>query len=231
MSDASRVSEMAFVRMDRPYRPAGTLMSSHARVALRLLRAPARRRRSGDRRGPPARARAPAANAGDDRLGELRSPGRPRVPGLGLDQQVRRGLSGQALLRRLRARQRGGGAGDPPRQGALRRRPRQRPAPRGRAGQHRRLPRAAPARGHHPRPRAGPRRPPHPRDEDQRVGPALRHRRLPRPPRGQPHRHGRGRGAGPRAPPQAHHRGLVGLPTAAGPRALPGDRRRGRRVT
>ena len=40
-----------------------------------------------------ARARPPAAHAGDDRLGELRSRLGARVPGLGADEQVRRGLS------------------------------------------------------------------------------------------------------------------------------------------
>ena len=44
-------------------------------------------------------------------------------------QQVRRGLSGQALLRRLRVRRRGREARHRPRQAALRRRARQRPAP------------------------------------------------------------------------------------------------------
>src|SRR3712207_8830238 len=42
----------------------------------------------------------PAAHAGDDRLGELRSAVDPRRAGLGPHQQVRRGLPGQALLRR-----------------------------------------------------------------------------------------------------------------------------------
>ncbi len=53
-----------------------------------------------DRRRAPPPGGAPRA----DRLGELREPARARGAGLGAHQQVRRGLSGQALLRRLRVR-------------------------------------------------------------------------------------------------------------------------------
>ena len=49
-------------------------------------------------------------------------------------------------------------------------------------------------------------------------------------PRGPPRRHGRGRAARPRAPAQADHRRLVGLPAPAGLRGVPADRRRGRRL-
>ena len=152
------------------------------------------------------------------------------MSGLGADEQVRRGLSGQALLRRLRVRRRDRAAGDRPREGAVRRRARQRPAARGRAGQHGRLPRAAAAGrdDHGPEPPA--RRPPQPRHEDQRVRPALRHR----PVRGlgdrPPDRHGRGRAPGQGASPQAPARRLVGLPARARLPPLPGDRRRGRRA-
>ena len=48
---------------------------------------------------------------------------------IGPDQQVRRRLSRQALLRRLRVRRHGGEPGPGSRQGPVRRRPRQRPAP------------------------------------------------------------------------------------------------------
>ena len=48
----------------------------------------------------------------------------------------------------------------------------------GRAGQHVRLPRAAAAGRHDHGPRAAARRPPQPRHEDQRLGPAVRHRAL-----------------------------------------------------
>ena len=148
------------------------------RSARRLLQPAARRGRSRDRRRARARARAPAAHAGDDRVGELRAAGRPRVPGLRADEQVRRGLSRQALLRRLRVRRRDRAARDRSREGAVRRRARQRAAARRRAGQRRRLPRAAAAGRHDPGPRAPARRPPHPRHEDQRVRPAVRHRAL-----------------------------------------------------
>ncbi len=124
------------------------------RPAARLLRPLPRRGRPGGRRRARRRARPPAADAGDDRLGELRAAVDPRVPGLGPDQQVRRGLPRQALLRRLRARRRDRAARDRPREGAVRRRARQRPAARRRAGQRRRLPRAAAAGRHDPGPRA-----------------------------------------------------------------------------
>ena len=131
-----------------------SLETRHDRPAARLLRAPPRRRRPRGRRGPRRRARAPAADAGDDRVGELRAAGRPRVPGQRAHQQVRRGLPGQALLRRLRARRRHRAARDRPREGAVRRRARQRPAARRRAGQRGRLPRAAAAGRHDHGPRA-----------------------------------------------------------------------------
>ena len=67
---------------------------------------------------------------------EFHQPGRPGGDGLRTDQQVRRGLSRQALLRRLRERRQGGGAGDRAGARSLRRRARQRPAPLGDAGQH-----------------------------------------------------------------------------------------------
>ena len=124
----------------------GGRFGPYDRTPARLLRAPARRGRPRGRRGHRPRARSPAEHAGDDRLRELRPPGRPRVPGQRADQQVRRGLPGQALLRRLRVRRHHRAARDRPREGALRRRPRQRPAARRRPGQHRRLPRAAAAR-------------------------------------------------------------------------------------
>ena len=47
---------------------------------------------------------------------------------------------------------------------------------------------------------------------------------------GPPHRHGRGRAARPRAPPEAHRRRLVRLPAPARLRRVPRDRRRGRRL-
>jgi hypothetical protein len=76
----------------------------------------------------PARDRTPVFRPRADRLGELRQRGRARSRRLGDDQQVRRRLPGQAVLRRLRVRGRGRIAGHRSREGALRRRARQRAA-------------------------------------------------------------------------------------------------------
>ena len=71
---------------------AAAMVGRRGRGAPRQLSdRPAGRGRSRDRRGPGPRARAPAAHAGDDRLGELRPPGGARRGRLGADQQVRRG--------------------------------------------------------------------------------------------------------------------------------------------
>ena len=94
---------------------------------------------------PPAarRGAAPGALARADRVRELRLRGGARGRGLGAHQQVRRGLPGPPLLRRLRGGRRGRGARDRARQGALRRRPRQRAAALGLAGERGGLPRAS----------------------------------------------------------------------------------------
>ncbi len=147
--------------------------AAHDRSADRPFRAPARRSRPRGRGGDRPRDRAPAADAGDDRVGELRARGDPRVPGQRADEQVRRGLSRQALLRRLRAHRRDRAAGDRPREGAVRRRARERAAARGRAGQRVRLSRAAAAGRHDHGPRAAARRAPQPRHEAQRLGPPV----------------------------------------------------------
>ena len=94
------------------------------------------------------------------------------------DQQVRRGLPGPPLLRRLRVRRRHRDAGHRADQGPVRRRLRQRPAALRRAGQRRRHAGADQAGRHHPRPVAGARRAPHPRHADQLLRPALQRRRL-----------------------------------------------------
>ena len=201
-----------------------------ADLPLGLLQPAAGRGRPRDRRGARARARAPAEHARDDRVGELRPGLGARVPGLGPHQQVRRGLSGQALLRRLRVRRHRRAAGDRPRQVAVRRRARQRPAARRRAGQHRRLPGAARSRRLDDGTRALPRRPPHPRDAHQRLREALRDHPLPRRSRDQPDRHGRGRPDRARVPAEADPRRLVGVPADPRLRALPRDRRRRRRL-
>ena len=64
-----------------------------------------------------------------DRLGELRQPRRAGRAGVAAHQQVRRGLSGQALLRRLRARRRRRVARHRAREEAVRRRGGERAAP------------------------------------------------------------------------------------------------------
>ena len=116
-----------------------------------------------------------------DRLGELRQPGRARSRRLGADQQVRRRLSRQALLRRLRVRRRRRVAGDRAREGAVRRRARQRAAALGRAGEHGGLLHAAQARRHGARHEPGARRPPHARPSAQLLRQALHHRPVRRP--------------------------------------------------
>ena len=200
-----------------------------SRAARELPDRPAGRGRSRDRRRARGRAAAPAADAGDDRLGELRAAGGARRGRLGADQQVRRGLPRPPLLRRLRGGRRRRAAGDRPGQGAVRRRARQRPGPRRRPGQQRRLHGAARAGRHDPRPGPRPRRPPQPRDEDQRLRQALQPGRLPRPPRGllvdmdEVARARRGAQA------EADRRRLVRLPAPARLRRLPRDRRLGRR--
>ena len=84
---------------------------------------------------------------------------RPRGAGLRPDQQVRRGLPRQALLRGLRVRGQGRAARHRPREGALLGRARQRPAALGLAGQHGRVPHGPEARRHDPRHGPLPRRP------------------------------------------------------------------------
>ena len=172
----------------------------------------------------------PGDDARDDRLRELRAAGGARLPGLGAHEQVRRGLPGQALLRRLRVRRRRRAARDRAREGALRRRARERAAARRRAGERRRLPRAARAGRPHPRHEARPRRPPHARDEDQLLRPPLRHRRLRRARGGLAARHGRARADRRGRQAEADPRRLVRLPAPARLPALPRDRRLGRRA-
>ncbi len=199
------------------------------RASRELPNRPSGRGRSGDRRRAGGRAAAPAGDAGDDRFGELRAAGGARRGRLGADQQVRRGLPGPPLLRRLRGGRRRRAAGDRPCQGAIRRRARQRPVPLRSAGQQRRLHGAARTRGHLPRPRSRPRRPPQSRDEDQRLRHALQPGPVPRQQRRSAGRHGRGRRACRGAQAEADRRRLVRLPAPARLRRLPRDRRLGRR--
>ena len=84
---------------------------SGSRICEQLLSAASPRpiRRSP---APSPRARPPARRDRADRLGEHRQPRGARGAGLGADQQIRRGLSGQALLRRLPVRRHRRDAGD-----------------------------------------------------------------------------------------------------------------------
>ena len=129
-----------------------------------------------------AGARPPARRDRADRLGEHRLPRRARSAGLGDDQQVRRGLSGPALLRRLPVRRHGRGPGHRARQAPVRLPLRQRPAEFRQPGQPGRV-HGADAAGRHlhgPRPRR--RRPPHPRLAGQHVGQVVQRRALQRAP-------------------------------------------------
>ena len=144
-------------------------------------------------------------------------------------QQVRRGLPGQALLRRQPHRRVGG-----PRhragQGALRRRARQRAAPLRRQREHGRLPGAAGARRHDPRAVTRPRRAPHARLTGQRQRAALPLRVLQAQPERRTHRPRPGAGPRRRAPPADDRCRCNGLSAPHRGRAVPGDRRRGRRA-
>ena len=124
-----------------------------------------------------------------DRLREHRLARRARGAGLGADQQVRRGLSGQALLRRLRVRRHRRDARDRAREEAVRLRLRQRPAELRQPDEPGGVPGAAPARRHLHGPRPRRRRPPHPRLAGQHVGQVVQGRALRRAPRRPAHRH------------------------------------------
>ena len=111
----------------------------------------------------------PAASDRADRLREHRLARGAGGAGLDPDQQVRRRLSGQALLWRLRVRRRGRDPGDRPRQAAVRLRLRQRPALLRQPGQPGRVQRADQAGRPDPRHEPRRRRPPHARRQRQPV--------------------------------------------------------------
>ena len=102
-SDDARPQRAAW----RSQRPAGRqLCDFFCEEGTRRNEQPSSDHRSrGDGRHP-SRDRPPGAQPRADRLRELRQPRRARGAGLGPHQQVRRGLPGQALLRRLRVRRR-----------------------------------------------------------------------------------------------------------------------------
>ena len=201
----------------------------HERATREHPERPALRGRSRDLGGARRRAPPPAGDARDDRLRELRPAVGAGSGRLGADQQVRRGLPGAPLLRRLRGGRRRRAARDRPRHGAVRGRARERPGPCRRPGQQRRLHGADRTGRHDHGDGARSRRPPDARDETERLREALRGRRLPRQPRRSAGRHGRGRAARRGAPAEGDRRRLVGLPSAPRLRRLPRDRRRGRR--
>ncbi len=102
--------------------------------------------------------------------------------GLGVHEQVRRRLSRAPVLRRLRVRRRRRAPGHRSRQGAVRRRSRQRAAALGRAGEHGRVLHAAQAGRHGARHEPVARRPPHARPPAELLGQALHDRALRRAP-------------------------------------------------
>ena len=136
------------------------------------------RDRSGHRGAPRRRARAAARADRADRVGELHLAVDPRGRRLGADEQVRGGIPGQAVLRRLRDRRPDRAAGDRPGQGALPGRARERPAPCRCAGEHGGVSRAAAAGRHGAVAPARPRRPSDPRAQGQLLGAALHDRSL-----------------------------------------------------
>ncbi len=173
---------------------------------------------------------APGHRAAADRQRELHVAGSDARGRLGADQQVLRGLPGQALLRRQRRHRRRRVAGDRACQATVRRRPRQRATAQRRQRQHVRVPGAARHRRHRPRSEPRPRRPPHPRVARQRQRQALPLRSVQGHPRRRAHRHGSGARPRPRASPEDDRRRHDELPAPPRPRAVQGHRRRGRRV-
>ena len=149
--------------------------------------------------------------------------------GLRSHQQVRRGLPGTALLRRLRGRGRRRGSRHRPGQGALRRRARQRPAALRRPGQHGRLLHAAQAGRRRARAEPLARRASHRRQPGELLGQVLLDRRLRRAPRHRAHRPRPGPRPRQGAPPQAPHRRRLGVSAQDRLPAVRRDRPRGRR--
>ena len=183
----------------------------------------------GDRRPGPEGDRAPGGGARAHRLGELRQPGGDGGRRLGPDQQVRGGLPGQALLRRLRVRGPGGDPGHRAGEEAVRRRGRERSGALRQPGQHGRVHVGHAARRHDAQPGPQLRRAPHPRDVAQLLREALQGRALrPRPGHGA-HRLWPGAIAGEGAPAEDHRGRRVGLSADPRLRDLPRDRRLGRR--
>ena len=147
---------------------------------------------------------------------------------LGADQQVRRGLPRQAVLRRVRGRRRDRGACALARKGAVRGGARERAAACRRAGKHGGVLRGPEPRRPRPRPVARPRRPPDARAEGQLLREALRVpplRRLARDDAGRLRRGARARQGGAA---EADRVRRLCVPAHGRGRQVPRDRRRGR---
>ena len=155
---------------------------------------------------------------------------RARGGRLGADEQVRRGLPGQALLRRLRGRRRDRAARDRPREGALRRGARERPAACRLADEHGGVRGGAAARRHDPLAAARPRRPPDARAQGQLQRAPLHDRRLRRLARDDDGRLRRGAAPGERGAAEADRLRRLRVSAHRRDRQVPRDRRRGRRA-
>ena len=147
--------------------------------------------------------------------------------GFGVHEQVRRGVSGAAVLRRLRAGRRRRVAGDRAGKGVVRRRACQRAASLGRAGEHGGVPRDPEARRHHPRHEPGARRPSDARPSAQLLGQILQRRALRRAAGRRAHRLRRARRACAHAQAEADHRRRERLSARARLRPVPPGGRRG----
>ena len=203
-------------------RPMSTIppMAVTALSLEQLRTAASRRRRSRRRRAARPRARAPAGRDRADRVRELHVAVGARGRRLDADEQVLRGLSRPPLLRRLRGGRRDRAAGHRSREGALRRRARERAAPRRRADEHGRVLRVPRPGRHDPLARALARRPPDARPEGELLRAAVHDRPLRRQPRDEPRRLRRGAAAGERT----HRPKLIVCGGSAYPRAVEAER-------
>ncbi len=192
-------------RASKPWRVSadmvGQAIPGEPHVHVRILRENRRgfplfrvagRHRSRDRRRHRQGTRPPARRDRADRLGEHRQPRGARGAGLGADQQIRRRPAGQALLRRLPVRRHRREPRDRPREEAVRRGLRQRPAAFRRVRQCRGVHGADAAGRHVPRIEPRRRRSSHPRLAGQLFRQVVQGGALRRAPRRPSHRHGRG---------------------------------------
>ena len=165
-----------------------------------------------------------------DSVGESRFRSRARSDGLGAHQQVRRRLSRQALLRRLRIRGSRRATGHRPRQAAFRRRARQRASALRHAGEYRRVHGGAAAGRHGAGHESGARRPPDARAPAEFFRQDLQVRSLRRAQGHRDDRLRRARAPGRRAQAENDRRGRQRLLAHHRFRAHGGDRRSRRRA-